>query len=114
MRNALRARSCAQVLESRLLMATNTLAANADSYVRDGSFAGSNFGGATELIVKQSGTDFNRETLLRFDLSGVGGAGVTSAKLRVFGQLQDNRATNVLTDVYGTATTWTEAGVTWN
>src|SRR5687767_8015442 len=106
MRTALRSRSCAQVLESRLLMATNTLSAAADSYVRDGSFAGSNFGGATELIVKRSGTDFNRETLLRFDLSGVA-AGVTSAKLRVFGQLQDNRASNILTDVYGTATTWT-------
>src|SRR3954470_2207441 len=104
MRKALDLRSVADVLESRLLMAatTSTFGAAADSYVRDGSYAGSNFGTATELDVKVSGTDFNRETLLRFDISSAGST-VTSAKLRLYGALQDTRAVNVVTNVYGTS-----------
>src|SRR5688572_14512086 len=108
MRIAPNSRSFAHVLESRIFLATNTLSPAADSYVRDGSFAGQNFGTATELIVKQSGTDFQRESLLRFNLNGVSG-NVTSAKLRIFAALQDNRQANVVTDIYGTTTTWSES-----
>lgn len=94
-------------------MSTTTLGAAADAYVRDGSFAGQNFGNATELDVKVSGPDFNRESLLRFDLTGIAGS-VTSAKLRLYGGLQDTRSTNVLTDIYGTGTSWSESTVNWN
>jgi N-acetylneuraminic acid mutarotase len=113
MPNASARRALAHALESRRLMAINTLSPAADSYVRDGSFAGQNFGSATELHMKLSGPGFQREGLMRFDLAAVG-ANVASAKLRVFGALQDNRSSNVLTDVYGTAATWSESGVTWN
>src|SRR5688500_10008851 len=113
MRSVRKPPALTHALESRLLMAVNNLTATADSYVRDGSFAASNFGMAAELIVKQSGIDFNRESLVKFDLSAIG-ANVTSAKLRLFGQLQDTRASNVPTSVYGTTSGWTETGVTWN
>src|SRR5688572_29717967 len=102
-----------QALESRVLFATTALGAAADTYVRDGSFAGQNFGTGTEMHVKLSGTDFNREGLIRFNIGTVGST-VTSAKLQLYAALQDNRSTSVLTDVYGAGTTWSETTVNWN
>ena len=67
----------------------STLTASADAYVRDGGDAGTNFGTATELVVKKSGTGFNREAYVRFDLSALAG-NVTGARLRVNGKLQNN------------------------
>src|SRR6185295_1128249 len=67
--------------------------AQADSYVRDGSSASGNFGTATTLLVKNSGSTnsgFNRWIYLRFDLSSVSGS-VSTAKLRLFGKV-DNTA----------------------
>jgi beta-glucanase (GH16 family) len=89
-----------------------TLAPTADSYVRDGSYAGTNFGSANVLIVKSDATGYNRQSYLRFDLSQVTGK-VQQATLYLtptgVGQ------TNVL-DRLGVANndTWTESGLTWN
>src|SRR5689334_18838137 len=50
--------------------------AQADSYVRDGSSASGNFGTATTILVKNSGSTnsgFNRWIYLKFDLSAVSG-----------------------------------------
>ena len=93
---------------------TATLNPGADAYVLDGSSASQNFGGATQLLVKRSSSaGYNREGVLKFDLSAVQGT-VGSVKLRLFGNLQDTRATNLATDVYGTSTSWSETAVTWN
>jgi hypothetical protein len=82
--------------------------------VQDGTSAGTNFGGAQTLFVKTSpNVGFNRETLFRFDLAVFAGP-VTSATLRLFGFLQDDREANLAADIYGTTTTWTENAVTWN
>jgi hypothetical protein len=91
-----------------------TLRAAADSYVRNGTYASTNFGSATELLVKQSPTSGNtRETYLRFSLAGLGEIG--SAKLRFFGLLSRTTEPTVLARVYGVSnTTWSETGITWN
>src|SRR5436190_15034036 len=98
-----KARPAAHLLENRLFLAATTasLSPVADSYVRDGAYASQNFGTAAELVTKLSGTDFNREAVLKFDLSATQPS-ITSAKLRLYGALQDTRAVNVVTDVYGT------------
>jgi hypothetical protein len=92
--------------------ATFTLNPIADSYVRDGSSASSNFGTATTLLVKDtSSAGNNRRSFLKFDISSVG-ATIANAKLRLFG----NHATGTTTDsAFAVAnTTWTETGITWN
>jgi len=67
------------------------LRAVADAYVYDSAASiNTNFGSATELLVKSRGTGFNRESDLRFDLSSVSTIG--SAKLRLFGRLQEHAA----------------------
>ncbi len=90
-----------------------TLSALEDSYVRDGSYAATNFGSATSLVTKLSTTGFNRETVLKFDLSKV--TSVSSAKLRLFGSLETTASSNIDTAAFGVANAaWSEAGITWS
>ena len=64
---------------------TVTLATTADAYVRDGTYAGQNFGTAGQLLVKNavSGGGYVRTAYLKFDLTGTGP--ITSAVLRLYG-----------------------------
>lgn len=90
-----------------------TLAAVADGYVRDGTYAAVNYGTSTDLIVKKANTaGSNRETYMRFDLSSI--MAITSAKLRLFGRLANTNNPSVTTTVYDAAgATWSESGLTW-
>jgi hypothetical protein len=93
---------------------TRTLSAVADAYVRDGSGAANNYGAATQLAVKTSQyAGSNRYAYLKFDLSTLTTVG--SAKLRLFGRLNDTAAGSVTTGIFAsTNTSWTESGLTWN
>lgn len=56
-----------------------------DAYVRGGVHAATNYGAAEALVVKHTAADrFVRETLLRFDVSGVDRASVSRATLRLY------------------------------
>ncbi|HKO96282.1 MAG TPA: SBBP repeat-containing protein [Pyrinomonadaceae bacterium] len=96
----------------------NTLLPVADSYVRDGTFAGTNFGTATSLRV-QTGTKQNQgnnsDAYFKFDLSGIG-QNISSAKLRVSASL--SAAGSLSSSVFSVAnTSWIESGtgsITWN
>jgi hypothetical protein len=99
-----------------------TLVDVADAYVRDGSFAATNYGADAALIVKRDGASYSRWTYLKFDLSGFTGT-VTSAKLRMYVGASGSSATPVV--VYGSSgTTWAEGNggtdntpsgeITWN
>jgi len=89
-----------------------TLAPTADAYVQDGTSANTNFGAATTLLVKNSTTGFNRHTFLKFDLSAV--STVSSARLRLFGNLGGTSGTSPVTAHQVSDNSWTETGITWN
>jgi hypothetical protein len=99
--------------------ASMTLAPVADSYARAGAYAGTNFGGSPQLIVKKTTSDsrgvYNRVTYLKFDLTGVAAA-PSSAKLNLTvssASLPKDGAMDV--QVYFVAdTSWSESGLTWN
>jgi endoglucanase len=94
-----------------------TLRSPADAYVRDGSFAGTNFGQAADLQVKNvTALGYSRESYLRFDLTGVGSADqITSAQVRVFGRKLDTIVSAVTVGLYAVSPQgWTEPGVTWD
>ena len=86
-----------------------TRTALADAYVFDSS-TGTNYGSAPTLQVKKGTTGYNRQGLIKFDVSSL--SNVNTAKLRLFANL--NTADTVQVAVYGVAAqTWSETGVTW-
>lgn len=56
------------------LPVTVWLEPSADTYVRDGSYAGDNYGTATTLMIKKSTAGFTRRAFLRFNLTDVADA----------------------------------------
>ncbi|AXY73419.1 T9SS C-terminal target domain-containing protein [Paraflavitalea soli] len=98
---------------------TITLAPQHDAYVRNGTAAGTTHGttDANILVTKLNSTASagnDRHTYLRFD-AGSAGSTITSAVLRLYGKIDDDRSTNVPINVYGVSnTTWTESTITWN
>lgn len=94
----------------------------ADAFVRDGSFATTNAGTDTSLLVKLDGGGYTRWSYLKFDISGVSGT-VSSGKLRLTLTSSPTSATPVA--LYGcTDTSWIEGNggtdnnptgeLTWN
>jgi uncharacterized delta-60 repeat protein len=94
--------------------AATTLTDTADTYIQDGSTADTNFGAATQLLVKKSSTTGqNRETYLKFDLSSL--STVNSVKLNLFGALNNTDSPSLVTQVFSIAdNSWLETGITWN
>ncbi|RXK61660.1 DNRLRE domain-containing protein [Lacibacter luteus] len=91
---------------------TTLLAPSADAFVRDGSFASSNYGTLGQLTVKKdANTGFSRISYLKFDLSNYTGS-LHNVKLQL----------SLLGGVNGTQwqlwkcdnDNWTETGVNWN
>jgi hypothetical protein len=91
---------------------TTTLAPIADAYGRDGSYADTNFGSATDLQVKNSDVGWNRESYLTFDAGGLQG-NVTNATLRLYGQLESPGSSYVV-DAVPIDASWSEGTLTWN
>jgi hypothetical protein len=90
---------------------TTTIVNTTSAYVQDGANANTNFGSATQLLLKKSTSGYNRESYLKFDLSGV--STISSAKLRLFGNVSD--ASSVALALFGSGnTSWSESTVTWN
>ncbi|MFJ9824843.1 polysaccharide lyase family 8 super-sandwich domain-containing protein [Streptomyces sp. NPDC101160] len=93
------------------------LGATATTYVRDGAYAGTNYGNATTMVVKNAGSTgsgYNRRSLLAFDVSGLAGT-VSRAVLWLHGNVQDSGGAQTVLQAFATASgAWTETGVTWN
>ena len=86
----------------------------ADAYVRGGQYANTNYGGASELIVKFSADAvYLREAYVLLDISTVQPG--QAVRLRFFGKLSDTRAPSVSTTIVPLSTDgWTETSLTWN
>jgi hypothetical protein len=86
----------------------------ADTYVRNGSYANTNFGTLGTLSVKKDATSYERETFLKFDLSSLNEV-PTIGKLRLYiDSGDDDVATNAWKIYYLNDDSWTETGLTWN
>jgi hypothetical protein len=91
-----------------------TVFAEADTYVRGGTSANTNFGTQGLLEVKLDPQDANqqRETYIRFDTRNT--PNIVTVRLRLFGKLSTTGVTNVPIAVYGGGSTaWTETGLTY-
>ena len=85
----------------------------ADAYVQGGTSAGMNFGSATTLQTKDiTASNVNRETFIRWDLSGVTGK-IVHAKVRLAGISASQPGNQSGAAVVGDDA-WDEASVTFN
>jgi len=91
------------------------LSPTADTFVRDGSSSGDNYGSWSSLVVKNASTSYNREAFLQFDLTGLSGS-VDEAVLYIYGSVTDqNSGDSVECTVSGVSgDSWTESGLTWD
>lgn len=88
------------------------LSPEADAFVRDGTYATTNYGTSPTLDVKADATSYRREAYLRFDL-GSYLTPVTSARLKlVVVATGTSAAAGALSFV--ATDTWTETGLIWN
>jgi hypothetical protein len=94
---------------------TATLLAPMDNtYVRDGSYATTNYGSETTMVVKKATSGYDRVSLLKFDASAITGT-VTRAVLWVNGYVADSGGSMTSVAAYGlSSSAWSEASVTWN
>jgi hypothetical protein len=89
------------------------LAPNGDTYARDGSYAGSNFGTAAEMQVRTASVTGNsRQGFLSFDVSSY--ASITSAKLQLY-VAQSGVSEDLVLEVHAVSNTaWHENTLNWN
>lgn len=82
----------------------------ADTYVMGGTSASTNFGTASNLITKDdTNADFDRETFIRWDLSGVSGR-IINAKVRLAG-ITTGQTGNESCAAFVSSDTWGETTV---
>ena len=82
-----------------------------DAYVRDGTYASTNFGTPALLNVKSDeGANLTRHAYLKFDLGSL--PSVSAAKFRVYGRL--TAADTVRAALYPVSGVWSESTLTWN
>ncbi|MBV8256035.1 MAG: right-handed parallel beta-helix repeat-containing protein [Chitinophaga sp.] len=86
----------------------------ADAYVRDGTYATTNYGTATSLVVKSDATSYNRKAYMKFDLSTLGVSHVSSALLSVYANSVNTSPTRTISVYATTTSSWSESGITWN
>lgn len=88
-----------------------TASSAADGFVRDGSYAGNNYGSSNPMEVKTEVKDWNRDAYLKFDTSGTNS--VSSAVLTLYAAT-DTAGATLATDIYSVASAdWSESGLTW-
>jgi cellulose 1,4-beta-cellobiosidase len=92
---------------------TLLLAPTNDAYVRDGTtYATTNFGSATTLVVKSGVSGYRRNSHLKFDLTPV--ATVSAATLKLYVASANSDPMRIISLYSATTASWSEGTVTWN
>ncbi len=90
-----------------------TVTSGTAAYVRDGSYAATNFGADPTLVAKWSVTLGNtRQMYVKFDLTAVPAGSAIAAKVRIYGKLSATGSVPI--SIRGTPTGWSESTLTWN
>ncbi|AWW31596.1 hypothetical protein DN752_16515 [Echinicola strongylocentroti] len=95
------------------LVEPQVLGAVADAYVRDGSYAGTNYP-TGNLVVKKDGSGYHRESFLKFNTTNLSSQ-LDSVKLRLWVNNANTTVTDTNWEIHHVSDdTWQEAGITWN
>jgi len=93
----------------------HVVAPNGDAYVRDGSYASTNYGSATQLVVKSDGgtnTGYNRIAYFTFTVHAL--STLKRAILWLRGNVSDGGGNQTLLQAYKVSVAFTEGTTTWN
>jgi hypothetical protein len=86
----------------------------ADSFVRSGGSAGTNYGTAVGLDIKDNPTGYGRKAFLKFDLNPISQP-IDSVVLNIYSALADLNGTSSNVAVYEVQNdVWSESGLNWN
>ncbi|MEI8608726.1 putative Ig domain-containing protein [Enterovibrio sp. Hal110] len=87
----------------------------ADSFIRNGGYANSNYGDYNYIVVKEEGNDgYNRKGFYRFQPIDILDTGLEQV-VEFRTSLQSGNSTSQTFDLYPTTdNTWTETGITWS
>lgn len=88
--------------------------AAADSVVRAGASANSNYGALAILIVKKSVPDETRESYLAFDIANIGATEIESATVNFWARVEDTAGTEIDIQLHAVSSPWQETQITWN
>lgn len=99
-------------LSSLASTTTSQLDAIEDAHGRSGSYGNNTYGTLEELVVKEgNGTDYTRESFIKFNLEGLNADDVQQATLNLYGRCQ-NGSGNVY--ISTSSDQWSQDSVTWN
>jgi len=104
------------VFSQEVARTTVAVSPSADSYVRDGSYAGANYGADDSLVVKKVDyTGYSRQAYVKFDLSKAPG-NFQKVVVRLYGSRDPSSIVTTTTaeSVYGTGSSWSEDTVNWS
>jgi len=106
----------AVILSPDFASSIQTLAAQADTYVRDGSFSNDNYGAETVLQLKKNATTgFTRRAFLRFQLPAGGSTNFDRAYLELRSSSPPPPGTSPTLELHLVTTDgWSETGVNWS
>lgn len=93
---------------------TRTYGAEADAYVRNGTFAAENYGDADLLLVKDGSSDYYRRSSLRFNIAGIGATSATRATLKLYVGGLPNGAPATATVLAQYTDSWDETTINFN
>jgi Tfp pilus assembly major pilin PilA len=86
----------------------------ADAYVRNGTYASTNYGTTADLVIKSDATSYARKAYAKFDIAMITTPKVSSAKLKMY-VAGVNTAPQRTINIYTTSTTsWLENSINWN
>ncbi|NOT95705.1 MAG: glycoside hydrolase family 16 protein [Nitrospira sp.] len=95
------------------LSGTTVVNPSDDATIRDGTYASTNYGATTDMIVKNDVASWARQSVLKFNFGSYAGSSVSSAKLRLFVAGAGTDASRTLTFMTATEA-WAQGTVTWN
>lgn len=86
-----------------------------DTYVRNGTYAATNYGKENTLMIKSDGSNgYTRKGYISFKYPSLNNTSTTSAKIKLYASNVNTEPTRTI-KVYGTQDeSWTETGINWN
>lgn len=84
----------------------------ADAYVRNGTYANTNYGSATSMVIKADTTGYARKSYVTFDIDAA--TSVSSATMKLYCSYVNTSPTRTISVYAITPSAWSESTITWN